>query len=486
MQLQNLKIPFFIFSVFILGSCKTQQNLPPELKPNIIFIYTDDQAPWALGLNGNDQLKTPNLDRIGKEGAYLPNFFTPTPVCSPTRASLITSRYSTETGITDWINPSWPKSLHGVEPEVGLDSKFPTWIQAFQNNGYRTGLIGKWHLGDNTDQRPEVFGYDYFMGFLGGGTAVVDPMLEENREEKKFTGFTTNILTDKALAFIKSNQQQPFFLSLHYRAPHSPWLPLPDEDWLPYQNLPVKFPHPFYPNLDTSRLRQMTREYYGSIAGIDRSVGKVISLLDSLGLSNNTIVIFTSDHGYNMGHNGIWHKGNGHWVVTSPPSGTDNIPEGQRPNMYDNSIKVPAMVKWPGKILPGTVVTESVTVLDWYPTLLKLAGIPMEEDLQIHGRNFLPLLRGEQSEGWDNNVFGQYSTHHQSRTDMRMFRTKEWKLVKDYKNPDRDELYNLTEDPDETNNLYSDPSIDSVKAFMTTMLVDKMKQINDPVLNDIK
>ncbi len=483
--MQNLRILLFLFCFCVFSSYNIPQNLPPTQKPNIIFIYTDDQAPWALGLAGNNQLKTPNLDQIGKDGAYLPNFFTPTPVCSPTRATLITSRYSTETGITDWINPSWPNTIRGIEPDIGLDNKFTTWIQEFQNNGYRTGLIGKWHLGDNEDQRPEVFGYDYFMGFLGGGISVTDPMLEENGEEKIFQGFTTNILTDKALGFINENQKKPFFLSLHYRAPHEPWLPLPDEDWLPYKDMPVKFPHPYYPDLDKNRLRQMTREYYGSVASIDRNVGRIINLLDSLDLSNNTIVIFTSDHGYNMGHNGIWHKGNGHWIVTSPPSATDNIPKGQRPNMYDNSIKVLTMIKWPGKIFPDTIVKESVTVLDWFPTLLGMAGIPLKKDVKIHGRDFTALLRGEKSEGWDNNVYGQYSTHHQSRTDMRMFRTPKWKLIKDYKNPERDELYDLTSDPEETTNLYLEPSLDSVKVAMTNMLVEKMKQINDPILENM-
>jgi len=482
----NLLSSIILMPIWLSG-CVSAEEKAVKTPPNILFIYTDDQAPFGMSLTGNDQLNTPHLDAIGKEGAYFTNFFTPTPVCSPTRATLLTSRYSTETGITDWINPSWDQVLNGTEPDLGLDSKFTTWVQLLKESGYRTGLVGKWHLGDNEDQRPEVFGYDYFMGFLGGGTAVKDPKLQEGKETREFKGFTTNILTEEAIQFIVSDpSKKPFMLSLHYRAPHMPWLPLPTEDWEPYQDLSVAFPHPYYPGLDKERLRKMTREYYGSISSVDRNVGRILNTLDSLGLDDNTLVIFTSDHGYNLGHNGIWHKGNGHWIVTDPPAGIKNVPQWQRPNLYDNSIKVPTVVRWPAKIPGGIVIDESVTVLDWFPTLLAAAGLEVPENLNIHGRSFLPLLKGKQVEQWDNKVFGQYSTHHQSMTDMRMIRTADWKLVKDFKNPERDELYNLTLDPEETNNLFFDPGKDSVKQAMMELLVEKMRKIDDPVLEKVE
>lgn len=455
-----------------------------EDRPNIVFIYTDDQAPWAASIAGNDQLMTPNIDRLGKEGAYLPNFFTPTPVCSPTRASLLTSRYGSEVGITDWINPSWPKTLKGTEPELGLDTAFVTWVELLKKSGYETGLIGKWHLGDNPEQHPSQYGYSQFVGFLGGGTVLKDPELEENGELKTFKGFTTNILTDQALEFISnhSKTESPFLLSLHYRAPHAPWLPLPEEDWHNYENLGVEFPHPYYPNLDKEKLRRFTREYYGSVASVDRNVGRILSLLDKIAIADNTMVVFTSDHGYNMGHNGIWHKGNGHWIVKNPPVATDNIPEGQRPNMYDNSIKVPTVVRWPAGIKAGTVIENSVNVLDWFPTLTAIGQLQLYDNLVVRGRNFLPLLVGGDVSDWSNDYYGEYSTHHQSRTHMRAYRNDEWKLVLDFMNLERNELYNLVDDPLETNNVYQDENnVDVVKA-LTDKIMQKMKEIGDPVL----
>ena len=148
-------------------------------------------------------------------------------------------------------------------------------------------------------------------------------------------------------------------MSLHYRAPHARWLPVRDEDWAPFDELDPKLPHPDYPDLNVEKVKRMTREYLASTAGVDRNVGKIMEELELLKLADNTIVIFSSDHGYNMGHNGIWHKGNGHWVVNNPPPATPNIPRGQRPNMYDHSIRVPTAVRWPSVVKPNTVINET-------------------------------------------------------------------------------------------------------------------------------
>ena len=139
----------------------------------------------------------------------------------------------------------------------------------------------------------------------------------------------------------------------------------------------------------------MTREYLASVHGVDRNLGRLLSLLDELKLAENTLVVFTSDHGYNLGHNGIWHKGNGHWVLTEPPPATPNIPKGQRPNLYDHSLRVPCIVRWPGVVKPGTVVVRTVTMLDWFPTLLAAAGVEEPKDVPVRGRNVLPLLRDD-------------------------------------------------------------------------------------------
>lgn len=447
-------------------------------RPNILFILTDDQAPWGLGYSGYAQAATPNLDRLFSEGVYLTHAYTVTPVCSPSRASLMTSRYGSELGITEWIHPKF-------EADLGLDPSLVTWPELLQKAGYNTALVGKWHLGVPERFHPKKTGFDYFMGFREGGASPVDPTLEDNEGEvKKFKGLTTDILTDHALAWLKTRGNAPFLLCLHYRAPHTRWLPVAPEDWAPFENLDPALPHPDYPDLDVDRVKRMTREYLASIRGVDRNVGRVMEWLREAGLDENTLVVYTSDHGYNMGHNGIWHKGNGHWVLKSPPPFTDNIPKGQRPNMYDHSVRVPTAVRWKGKLAAGQVLQRTVSNLDWFPTLMAAAGVDIPADVPIRGRNALPLLLlPQQPHDWDDTYYGEYSTHHQSHTHMRMIRTPEWKLVRDFLNPDRDELYDLTLDPGETTNLILSraPHIQQVLDRLNTMLMERMKAIGDKV-----
>lgn len=473
-----------LVSAFHLSACAAgRQPDPPPTgfagRPSIVFIYTDDQAPWAMSAarEAHPDVRTPNLDRLVREGAYLPNAFTVTPVCSPSRAEFLTSRYGSEVGITEWINPR-------VEPELGLDPATVTWPEVLQSAGYATGLVGKWHLGEQAEFHPTRTGYDSFVGFLGGGTVLVDPPLEAGGVVQEVEGFTTEILTDSALSFIRRHQAEPFVLSLHYRAPHAPWLPLPEEDWAAFRNLDPAVPDPDYPGLDLERLERMTREYLGSVASVDRNVGRVLQTLDELGLAENTIVIFTSDHGYNMGHHGIWHKGNGHWVLTDPPPATENVPRGQRPNMFDHSLRVPAVVRWPAEIPAGSEVVHTLTNLDWYPTLLEMAGVRRPENVLLRGRSFLPLLRGEEIRGWDDDLYGEYSTRHQSRTHMRMYRTPEWKLVRDFLDPSRDELYHLAIDPAETTNLIrsADPEARRAETRLHAAILAGMREIGDPLL----
>lgn len=445
-------------------------------RPNILFIFTDDQAPWALGRSGHPYAHTPHLDELFARGAYLTNSFTVTPVCSPSRASLMTSRYGSELGVTEWINPS-------REPFLGLDPKTTTWSEVIQQAGYKTGLVGKWHLGLLDKHHPTKTGYDYFMGFRGGGTRPDNPVLEKDGKEREFEGLTTDILTDHALEFLRDNKDGPFLLSLHYRAPHARWLPVAPEDWAPFEGLSPKPPHPKYPNLDVERVQKMTREYLASVAGVDRNVGRVMELLDELGVRDNTVIVFSADHGYSMGHNGIWHKGNGHWVLTKNPPATANIPDGQRPNMYDNSIKVPTAVVWPGVVEPGTEIDETVSNLDWYPTLVEIAGAELPAGETIRGRSIVPLLKGS-AKGWNNDFYAEYSTHHQSRTDMRMYRTRQFKLIRDFLDPSRDELYDLRKDPEERKNIIrsKDRNIKAVHVELRTKILRKMRESGDPVL----
>jgi len=463
-------------TALILAFILTSASAAHAARPNIVFIYTDDQAAWALGASQHPHASTPHLDRLVREGAYLVNSFTVTPVCSPSRASLMTSRYGSEVGITEWINPR-KEAKHGLDPDT------VTWPELLQQHGYTTGLVGKWHLGLPDKFHPTRTGFDYFMGFRGGGNSPQNPQLEKEGKQQKFQGLTPDILTDHAVEFIQRNRQGPFLLCLHYRAPHARWLPVAEQDWAPFAELDPQIPNPDFPKLNVARVKKMTREYLASVKSVDRNVGRVLAELDALKLTSNTVVIFTSDHGYNMGHNGIWHKGNGHYVLTEPPPATKHIPRGQRPNMYDHSLRVPTIIRWPQANIAGTTVTNTVSNLDWFPTVLSMAGAEHLIPKTIRGRNMTPLLHGEQIT-WDNDLFGEYSTHHQSTTHMRMLRTPRWKLIRDFLNPERDELYNLQDDPAESNNLIraATPEIKSVLARLQKKLVAQMQANEDAVL----
>ena len=458
--------------------------------PNIIFVLTDDQAPWALGLSGDPNANTPHMDKLAKEGAYLQNAFCTTPVCSPSRISIMTSRYASEYNVLDFIpHPDHRLFEAGYNP--GLDPSSVTFAEVLQDMGYVTGLIGKWHLGDWTftvDRKfhPTNHGFDYFMGLTGGGCAVEDPELEKNGIIRKFKGLTTNILTRDALEFIEVNQDHPFLLCFNTRAPHSGWLPVAPEDWAPFEGMNPVLPNPSYPELNTAKVKKDTREYLASTRGVDRSIGRIMDLLEDLHINENTIIIFYSDHGYNMGHNGIRHKGNGIWVTNTMPPDSENIKGRYRPNMFDNSLKVPAFVYWPGVVNAGTIIDETITSLDLYPTIIEMVGGELPPTHKVRGKSIVPLLKGQTGKKWDNDYYGEYSMINYCKAFMRCYRTPEWKLVLDFLNPERNELYNIALDPEENVNLYPYQSdkLDKVKNELGQKIMDKMKETGDPLLSD--
>lgn len=449
--------------------------LPAAERQNIVFILTDDLAPTAVGFMGNRDVQTPNIDRIAQEGTILTNCFTTTPVCSPSRATIATSRYGTELGIVDWINPN-------KEPQLGLNPNVVTWMELLQQAGYATALSGKWHLGVPQQYHPKLTGYDEFMGFLEGGRPPRDPILEVGGHNQKTSGFTVDLVTDFALDFVSRHSGRPFMLSLHYREPHAAWLPTRDEDWQPYKDLDPSLPDPDYPNLDVARVKRMMREYYASVASVDRNVGRVLKLLDDLDLTDKTVVIFTSDHGYHNAHQGLWYKGNAQWMLSEfPPQRWENIGPRQRPNLFDQALRVPAAIRWPGVVKSGSRIEHTITFLDWYPTLLAMAGVPLPDGIPIRGRDFTPLLKGERVP-WQDGFYAEYSMRHGAITDMRCWRTPEWKLMIDFANPGRVELYHLAVDPRERTNLAesNDSRVKEVQEDLRRRIIETMQEIGDP------
>ena len=454
--------------VLVLMSCglwnapARSADAPPK-RPNVVFLFTDDQARWGVGAYGNPEVVTPNLDRIAREGAMFLNAFTATPVCSPSRCELITSRYGTEFGITDWIND-------GPEPELGLPASAVTWPDLLKGYGYSTALFGKWHLGSRDRYHPSLQGYDTFFGFRGGGNRPMNPTLEVNGQVKKLTGSLPDLLTDAAISYVQEHKDRPFLVSLHFRAPHAPYAPVPEEDSQPFNSLDPSLPP--RDDLPTDRVKKLTREYYGSIHSVDRNVGRMLKTLDELGLAENTIVIFSSDHGYQIGHNGLWHKGNAVWIA--------NEHKGRRPNMFEESIRVPLLVRWPGVVKPGSKVEPVVSNLDLFPSILDMTGLGVPDNLTLRGRSFVPLLKGE-SPSWDNTLFGQYDMHHGAVARMRMIRTPEWKLIRHYEPEVPDELYHLADDPEEDRNLAHSEGTRAVFEDLDSRLTRWMASIHDPL-----
>jgi choline-sulfatase len=452
------------FGLVLLASA-TANAQPKRL--NIISIVTDDQARWSVGAYGNKQSRTPNMDRLAREGALFKNAFVATPVCSPSRASFLSGRYGTQVGIHDWINPK------EAEGGLGLPREAVTWIEVLKQQGYFTGLIGKWHLGMLPQFHPTRRGFDHFFGFLGGGNTPMNPTLEVNGKNKKFTGSLPDILTDNAMDFVRQNRARPFALCLHFRAPHAPYGPVPEEDSKPFQDVEITIPD--YPGLPEKEVKKLTREYYSSIHSVDRNLGRLLALLDELGLAENTIVLFTSDHGYNIGHHGLIHKGNGAWLVMGELRGK------RRPNMFETSLAVPLLIRWPGVVRPGTRIDEMVSNIDTFASVLGMLKVVPPADYKHEGKDFSPLLRGEKIP-WREAVFAQYDMHTGDKAHMRSVRTIRWHLVRQYSKNQPDELFDLQNDPDERVNLYNDANHRETRDRLQQQLERWQKEINDPLV----
>lgn len=443
----------------------------PAPKPNLVTIVTDDLGRWAIGAYDNKEVHTPNLDRIAREGATFTRAFTNTPVCSPSRATYLSGLYPTEVKITDWIHPEEAKE------GVGLNAL--TWPAVLQKAGYRTGLSGKWHLGDLPQFHPTKQGFDHFMGFRDGGRRTMDAVLEIDGKDQPTKGPIADVVTDDAIAFVKANKDRPFALSLHFREPHLPYGPVAPADSAHYKDLDPTIPD--LPGLDVKSVKLATKNYYGSISSIDRNVGRLLQTLDELGLAKNTLLVFTSDHGYNEGRHYVKTKGNGQWIVGGVTGPT-------RPNMWDTSVMIPLLMRWPGQIEPGRKIDTMLSNVDFFRTFLGALGVPVPADAKAHGMDFSPVLRGAMMKIPAPVIHGQYDLHNGALAYMRMIRTDRYKLVRFFHARNQDELYDLQADPDENKNLLSgnnkSPAAAAIEKDLRTQLESWMKSIDDPLLRD--
>jgi uncharacterized sulfatase len=450
----------------IAGSTAPGTAAAPE-RLNIISIVTDDQARWSVGAYGNREARTPNMDRLAREGARFLNAFVPTPVCSPSRASFLTGLYGTQVGITDWIAP--------VEANagLGLSPRTTTWPEVLRQHGYRTALIGKWHLGMQPPFHPTRHGLEHFFGFLGGGNRPMDPTLEVNGREVLLKGPLPDLLVDDAVRFVEINRARPFAMLLHFRAPHLPYGPVPQEDAAPFRDLDPTVPTA--QGVDSAQIKRWTRDYHASIHSVDRNIGRLLAKLDELDLSRNTIVLFTSDHGYMIGHHGLNTKGNAQWIA-------GGVAGPKRPNMFEESIRVPLIVRWPGVVRSGMEIAEPVSNIDTFASVLGMLDLRPPEGVKQEGMDLSPLLRGRKVP-WRDTIFGQYDLHNGGLAYMRMIRTHDWKLVRHHRVNGLDELYHLAEDPGETRNLYGRAEHRKVREELQARLTSWQRSIDDPLLD---
>lgn len=447
---RSLAALMLLLAVSIPGRAATAADGPSVPRQNLIILLADDLAGWAVGSYGNHEVRTPNLDRLATGGMRFTNAFATTPVCTASRAMLLTGLETVQLGT---LNDATSDAPLGAMPYGA-----PSWAREAAHHGYRTALIGKWHLGDEPERSPTRYGFDYFFGFRGGSNLSKDPFLA--RGEGRYlrqSGFTDDILTDDAVKFLTENARRPFVLLLAYRAPHLPYLPAPAEDLAAVRDV-----DPAVPDLGdggiagtkeayTSYLKTQRRQYYANIHTVDRNVGRLLEAMERLGLSQNTTLMFTSDNGYLLGQRGLFNKG------PAAPIQYDMYPDNRQLwviNLWEPSIRVPLIVRGPGVAPQGLVRNEFVTLVDFYRTILGILSIPVPDGSPVGGRDFSELLRGRQIP-WRDAVFGQYTSDRIGNTEfLRMIRTDRWKLVVSYLNPSASRLYDLRNDPDELDNLY--------------------------------
>jgi arylsulfatase A-like enzyme len=410
-----------------LALCSVAANLAAvepgvAKKPNIVYFLIDDMGYADAGFNGCQDFKTPNLDKLAKQGAVLDCLYGQ-PVCSPTRACLMTGRYPTRTGVYNVVQyRTFPQPLP-------LNER--TLAQTLQTAGYTTAISGKWHLGEDTpDYLPMKRGFDHQYGFMGGGInsfthvaggrrdSKIDWYRDDERSED--TGYSTHLIAKEACRIIRAQPaDKPLFLYVAPNAVHTPWLS-PEEYQKPYAQLP-------------KRRKQLA----GMTAAADEAFGQIMAALAEKGMTTNTLVIFSSDNGGPS------------WDNVS-----DNGPlRGGKSDIYEGGMRLGGFVWWPGKIPAGGHIAEPLHMIDWYPTLAKLAGANAEQKLPVDGKDIWPVLtQGAKTPHEDILLMG-------SRPGQRAVRVGDWKLLvnpaefRGKAKPNPVELYNLAADPGEKHDL---------------------------------
>ena len=472
-----LILSLFLSQFVLLGGGLTKTNAAQQQQPNILFIFTDDHASHAMSCYGSKVNQTPHLDRIAREGMLFNNCFCTNSICGPSRAVILTGKHSHLNGFKQNGNK--------------FDGSQQTFPKILQKNGYQTAIVGKWHL------ETQPTGFDYSEILVGQGPYYNPPMIR-NGERVKHVGYTTDIITDLALDYLKKDRdpEKPFMLMFQHKAPHRNWQPGPKYLHM-YDDVTIPEPDNLFDNYEgrgtAARQQDMTiaktmtaadlkltppnnltpeqlkvwtdayepkneafrkanlsgkdlvrwkyqrymKDYLRCVTSVDDNVGRMLDYLEASGLAKNTIVMYSSDQGFYLGDHGWFDKR----------------------FMYEESYRMPFLVRWPGVIKPGSVNNELVSNLDFAETFLDLAGATIPADMQ--GVSLVPLFKGT-ADKWRESLYYHYYEFYNDRRAAHMVRrhngvrTKRFKLI-DFYNLGEWELYDLEKDPREMKNVYADP-----------------------------
>jgi len=411
--------------LFVFGQAAISYSLAAGEKPNVLLILTDDQGYGDLALHGNDKIDTPVLDRLAKQSTRFERFMV-CPLCSMTRATLLTGRYNLRTGCA-----SVTRGVESVRPEEVM---IP---EVLQSAGYVSGCFGKWHIGENYPSHPRGQGFDDFFGMpQGHWDNYFDPVLEKNGKMVATKGFITDVLTDAAMQFISENQKRPFFCYLPYNAPHTP----------------MQIANRYYDKYKARGLDNKPAAIYGLVQNIDENVGRLLKHLDQLGIADNTIVIFLSDNGAEGPQGSRFNAGM----------------RGMKGTVHEGGVRVPMFVRWPGKIEADKVLSQLAGHIDLLPTIAQLCKIDLQKvkTKPLDGRSLVPLLLGHEEQwpqdrmiftrnpGWKSLVgaSGKPIVENIKQPFPGSVRNEHWRCVNEGEGW---ELFDMRSDPGESKNVAS-------------------------------
>ena len=376
----NLQVAFTIFCVSVcLGLWGGNLNrLHAQDRPNVVVFLSDDQGFGDFSYTGNQDLATPNIDGLARDGAFVENFYV-CPVCSPTRAEFLTGRYHVRGGV-------FSTSAGGER----LDLDESTIAEAFKAAGYATAAFGKWHNGMQAPYHPNTRGFDEYYGFCSGHWGhYFDPMLEHNGDLVRGSGFVVDDFTDHAIKFIETHRDQPFFVYLPYNTPHSP-MQVPDKYWDKFADKELTQMPPQFKRNKPGKGINHARSALAMCENVDHNVGRVLAKLDQLKLAENTIVVYFCDNGPNGNRYNAGLKG-------------------RKGSTDEGGVRSPLFVRWPQKIEPGTKVKLVTGAIDLFPTLTSLCGIEANPNKPFDGISFAPELKGAKVKRSPRNYFSYWN-----------------------------------------------------------------------------